>query len=125
VIQPGALVDVILTEPVIQGAKYWLSARGLRYSISQVFTYTGVPDTPSGSPNMGYYTLKFFSKWAVYDSPESGTAGWLSAQVNAKEGLGDAGHNQSAERNIGSLTNPSGTFSDRNGLRVPELAWQQ
>ena len=125
VIQPGALVDVILTEPVIQGAKYWLSARGLRYSISQVFTYTGVPDTPAGSPNMGYYTLKFFSKWAVYDSPESGTAGWLSAQINAKEGLGGAGHNQSAERNIGSLTNPSGTFSDRNGLRVPELAWQQ
>ena len=123
--QPGALVDVVPAEPLLQGAKYWLSARGLRYSISQVFTYTGVPDTPSGSPNMGYYTLKFYSKWAVYDSPDSGTAGWLSAQVNAKEGLGGAGVNQSAEKNIGSLTNPTGTFASRNGARVPELAWQQ
>ena len=125
VIQPGALVDVVLTESVVQGAKYWPSARGLRYSISQVFTYTGVPDTPSGSPNMGYYTMKFLAKWAVYDSPDSGTAGWLSSQVNAKEGLGGAGHNQSAEFNIGSLTNPTGVFAGRNGARVPELAWQQ
>jgi porin len=125
VIQPGALVDVVPAEPLIQGAKYWLGARGLRYSISQVFTYAGVPDTPSGSPNMGYYTLKLFAKWAVYDSPASGTAGWLSAQVNAKEGLGGAGANQSAAANIGSLTNPSGVFSNRNGFRVPELAWQQ
>jgi porin len=124
-LQPGALVDVVPAEPPLQGAKYWLGARGLRYSIDQIFTYTGVPDTPSGSPNMGYYTLKLFAKWAVYDSPESGTAGWLSAQVNAKEGLGGAGRNQSAEQNIRSLTNPTGTFSNRNGARVPELAWQQ
>jgi hypothetical protein len=124
-IQPGALIDVVPAEPLIQGAKYWLGARGLRYSIDQVFTYTGVPDTPSGSPNMGYYTFTLHAKWAVYDSPASGTAGWLSAQVSAKEGLGGAGRNQSAEGNIGTLTNPTGTFSSRNGLRVPELAWQQ
>ncbi len=124
-IAPGPLIDVAPAEIEIQGAKYWLGTRGLRYSASQVFTYTGVPDTPSGSPNMGYYTLKFFAKWAVYESPASGTAGWLSAQVNAKEGLGGAGANQSAQENIGSLTNPTGIFSSRNGLRVPELAWQQ
>ena len=57
-IQPGPLLDVAPAEGLVQGAKYWLGARGLRYSISQVFTYTGVPDTPSGSPNMGYYTAE-------------------------------------------------------------------
>ena len=124
-VQPGALADVAPAESLVQGAKYWLGARGFRYSLSQTFTYTGVPDTPAGSPNMGYYTLKLLAKWAVYDSPASGTAGWLSAEVSAKEGLGGAGANQSAAANIGSLTSPTGVFSVHNGLRVPELAWQQ
>lgn len=124
-VQPGALADVAPAESLVQGAKYWLGARGLRYSISQVFTYTGVPDTPSGSPNIGYYTVKFFAKWAVYESPATGTAGWLSAEVSDKQGLGGAGVNQSAASNIGSLTSPTGVFSSRNGFRVPELAWQQ
>src|SRR5262245_55815322 len=124
-IHPGALVDIMPMEPYVQGAKYWLGARGFRYQLDQTFTYTGVPDTPSGSPNMGYYTMKFYAKWAVYVDPVRGTAGWLSAGINAKEGLGGAGVNQSAEGNIGSLTNPSGTFSSRNGFRIPELAWQQ
>ena len=55
----------------------------------------------------------------------SGTAGELSAEISAKEGLGGAGVNQSAKGNIGSLTNPTGVFSHRNGFRVPELAWQE
>ncbi len=125
VIRPGPLVDIMPTEPYVQGAKYWLGARGLRFTLDQTLTYSGVPDTPSGSPNMGYYTLKFFAKWAVYTDPAGGTAGWLSAQINAKEGLGGAGVNQSAKQNIGSLTDPTGIFSSRNGVRVPELAWQQ
>ena len=124
-IEPGALVDIVPAEKEIQAAKYWLGARGLRYGLSQAFTYTGVPDTPSGSPNMGYYTLKLVAKWAVYEAPPTGTAGWLSAEIEAKEGLGGAGRNQSAEGNIGSLTNPTGTFASHNGFRVPELAWQQ
>ncbi len=124
-IRPGPLVDLMPLEPWVQGAKYWLGARGLRYTVDQTFTYTGVPDTPSGSPNLGYYTLKLYAKWAVYVSPESGTAGWLSTQINAKEGLGGAGKNQGAQGNIGMLTDPQGTISKRNGFRVPELAWQQ
>ena len=124
-IRPGPLFDVTPLEPLVQGLKYRLGAHGFRYTVDQTFTYTGVPDTPSGSPNMGYYTLKFLTKWAVYTSPDSGTAGWLSAQVNAKEGLGGAGANQGAAGNIGMLTDPQGTISKRNGFRVPELAWQQ
>jgi porin len=124
-IRPGPLVDIMPAEAWVQGAKYWLGARGLRYTIDQTFTYTGVPDTPSGSPNMGYYTLKAFAKWAAYADPIHGTAGWLSIAVNAKEGIGGAGKNQDAETNIGMLTQPQGTISNRNGFRVPELAWQQ
>jgi porin len=124
-IKPGPLVDIMPLEPWVQGAKYWLSSHGLRYALDQTFTYTGVPDTPTGSPNMGYYTFKWFAKWAAYVDPEHGTAGWLSAEVNAKEGLGGAGVNQTAKSNVGMLTQPQGTVSSINGFRVPELAWQQ
>jgi hypothetical protein len=124
-IRPGPLLNIQPMESWVQGAKYWLGARGLRYGVDQTFTYSGVPDTPSGSPNMGYYTLKLFAKWATYVDPARGTAGWLSAQVNAKEGLGGAGKNQSVADNVGTLSDPQGTISSRNGFRVPELAWQQ
>ncbi len=124
-IRPGPLVDVMPNEPYVQAAKYFLGAHGLRYALDQTFTYTGVPDTPAGSPNLGYYTLKLFAKGAIYTDPENGSAGWLSTQINAKEGLGGAGANQGAEGNIGMLTDPQGTISKRNGFRVPELAWQQ
>jgi hypothetical protein len=124
-IQPGPLLDVMPAEPWIQGAKYWLGARGLRYQLEQDFLYTGVPDTTSGSPNIGHYFFKFFGKWAAYVDPAAGTAGWLGAQVDAQEGLGGAGKNQSAQGNLRTLTSPDGLTSSHRGFRVPELSWQQ
>jgi porin len=123
--KPGPLIDVSPLEPFVQAAKYWLGSHGFRYVVDQTFTYTGVPDTPSGSPNMGYYTLKGFTKWAVYEDPIAGTAGWLSVELEAKEGLGGAGANQNAKTNIGMLTQPQGTISSHTGIRIPEIAWQQ
>jgi hypothetical protein len=122
--KPGFLVDAMPFEPLVQGAKYWLGAHGFRYQLEQDFVYTAVPDTPSGSPNLGHYSMKFFSKWAAYADPAAGTAGWLSAEIGVKEGLGGAGANQTAQQNIGSLTDPDGITGKR-GFRVPELAWQQ
>jgi porin len=124
-IKPGPLIDIAPLESIVQGAKYWLGSYGLRYAFDQTITYTGVPDTPTGSPSLGYYTFKGFAKWAVYVDPASGTAGWLSAELEAKEGLGTAGANQNAKTNVGMLTQPQGTIASRNGFRIPELAWQQ
>jgi len=39
--------------------------------------------------------------------------------------LGAAGDTQSAARNLGSVTDPTGIWSSVNGFRIPELAWQQ
>ena len=61
-----------------------------------------------GLAQHGLLPAKLFAKWAVYDSPASGAAGWLSAEVSIKEGLGGAGANQSAQANLGSLTNTTG-----------------
>ncbi len=45
--------------------------------------------------------------------------------MDDKSGLGYAGQNQDARRNLGTVTDPTGIWSSVNGVRVPELAWGQ
>ena len=42
-----------------------------------------------------------------------------------KTGFGGAAENQDARHNLGSATDPTSIWSSINGLRIPELAWQQ
>ena len=124
-IKPGPLIPSTPLDVVAQQGKYWISEAGLYYSLQQTFTWVSMTDVMHGDNNLGYYTMSFHSKWAVFDDPASGTAGWISAKINAKTGLGDAGDTQSAARNLGSITDPTGIWSKVNGVRMPELAWQQ
>jgi porin len=121
----GALISVMPVEPLVQGAKYKLSDVGLRYDLKQTFTWANLTDVMKGDNNLGFYTFDFQGKWAVYDSHASGTAGWISTQIEAKSGLGAAGQKQDARHNLGSVTDPTGIWSSVDGLRIPELAWQQ
>ena len=124
-IKPGPLIPSTPLDVAAQQGKYWISEAGLRYSLQQTFTWVSMTDVMQGDNTLGYYTMSFQAKWAVFDAPASGTAGWLSTKINAKTGLGDAGDTQSAARNLGSITDPTGIWSSVNGLRIPELAWQQ
>ncbi len=124
-IRPGALTPFFPLEPVVQKGKYWLAEQGLRYSLEQSFTGVGMSDVVQGSKSLGFYTLDLKAKWAIFEVPRSGTAGWISAQVEAKTGLGSAGAEQSAKSNLGTVTDPTGIWSSVNGFRIPELAWQQ
>jgi porin len=124
-IAPGALVSFFPLEPIVQEGKYRLSEIGLRYTLDQVLTGSGISDPMSGASGFAYYDLKSQSKWTVFDDPAAGTAGWISAQINAKAGLNAAGKTQGAAGNLGTLTDPTGVTSSRNGFRIPELAWQQ
>src|SRR5262249_15124151 len=67
----------------------------------------------------------FQAKWAIFDAPHAGTAGWISTQIEGNLGLGDNGRTQDAGLNLGSATDPTGTWFNRNGFWIPELAWQQ
>ena len=81
----------------MQGAKTWSSRHGLRYSLQQAFTYSGMTDVMRGDNNLGNYNL---------DLPPSGrcsicvatggTAGWISAQIEYQAALG--GGRTAAER---------------------------
>ena len=124
-IKPGPLIPTTPLDAVVQHGKYWISEAGLRYSLQQSFTGVSLTDVMEGANTLGFYTFKFAGKWAVFDAPSGGTAGWISAQVNAKTGLGAAGKTQNARLNLGSATDPTGIWSDVNGFRIPELAWQQ
>jgi len=47
-VRQGSLIDVAPLEPEVQGAKYWLSGHGLRYTLQQTFTYAGMSDVAQG-----------------------------------------------------------------------------
>ena len=124
-VRPGALIPFAPLEPEVQGAKYWLSEYGLRYSLQQTYTYVSMSDVKKGDHTLSYYTFDYKAKWAVFNAPGAGNAGWITTQVEAKSGLSSAGENQSAKSNLGTVTDPTGIWSSHNGWRVPELGWQQ
>jgi hypothetical protein len=124
-LRPGALWSFVPLDALVQGGKYWLGEHGLRYSLEQGFTGVGMSEVKEGSRSLGFYTFDLKAKWAVLDSPGEGTAGWISTQVEAKSGFGGAGTTQSPASNLGTLTEANDDWSSVNGVRVPELAWQQ
>jgi porin len=124
-LRPGALFNFVPLEAPVLDAKYWLSQYGLRYSLEQTFTYVNMTDVKKGDNNLDYYTFDLKTKWAVFDAPAAGTAGWVSAQIEAKTGLGIGEEKESAKSNLGTLTDPTGIWSSVNGVRVPEFAWQE
>jgi hypothetical protein len=123
--RPGPLFPAYPLEPYVQGPKYWLSEYGLDYSLQQTLTFVNMTGVRQGDNTLGYYTLDLKAAWAIYDSPATGTAGWLRTQLGDKSGLGYAGQEQDARRNLGTITDPTGIWSSVNGVRVPELAWGQ
>jgi hypothetical protein len=125
VARPGPLIPDYPLEPVVQGIKYRLSEYGLRYSLQQTLNYVSLTDVKKGENILTYYTLNYKAKWAVYSSAGADNAGWVTTQVGAKTGLGPNGGTQDARSNLGTTTDPTGIWSSVNGVRVPELAWQQ
>jgi carbohydrate-selective porin OprB len=124
-IRPGSLFFLTPLEGPLQGGKYRLSEYGFRYSLEQTLTFVSMTDVKQGDSDLAYYTFNLKSKWAMFNAPDDGTAGWISSQVEAKTGLDSAGNTQSAKSNLGTVTDPTGIWSGVNGFRVPELAWQQ
>jgi hypothetical protein len=124
-IRPGALFFFVPLEGPVQGGKYWLSEFGFRYSLVQTITYVGMSGVKQGDSDLGYYSLNFKAKWNIYNASTDGNAGWISSQIEDKNGFNSASGTQSAKSNLGTVTDPTGIWSDVNGVRVPELAWQQ
>jgi len=67
VARPGPLIDVFPFESLAQGSKTWSSERGLRYSLAQTFTYSGMTDVLEGANNLGNYNLDLAAKWTLFD----------------------------------------------------------
>jgi porin len=123
--RPGSLFYFAPLEAPVQGAKYLLSDYGFRYSLQQTLTYVSMTHLKQGADNLSYHTFDLKSKWAVFNAPDAGTAGWITTQVQAKNSFEGNGRTQDAKDNLGTLTDPSGIWSSVNGVRIPELAWQQ
>lgn len=124
-VQPGSVFPADPFSRWAQAGKYWLSDLGLRGNFYQSLTLVGMPDTISGESSLQYYAATFLGKWAVYESPQGGPAGWLSTEVDVQLGLSPASRSQSPQENLGTLVNPQANVSGPNGIWMSELAWQQ
>ncbi|MBN9693018.1 MAG: carbohydrate porin [Verrucomicrobia bacterium] len=121
---PGPLIDSTPLDVWVQTVKYDLSAYGLKYSLQQTLTFLNMTGETHGEGTLGFYTFKWAGNWTVYSSSGGEEAGWLTWEMEVKNGFG-AGRSQSAKKNLGTLTNPSNVWSGRNGFELPQLAWQQ
>ena len=124
-IQPGGFFSTDPLSQMAQAGKYWLSGLGLRESFYQSLTTVRMSDTASGSSTLQYYAADFLGKWAVFEVPDGGPAGWLSTEVNVQLGLSPASRTQSPQGNLGAVVNPQANVFGPNGLWMSELAWQQ
>src|SRR6516225_8325036 len=79
-VRPGAMFHYAPFDPWVQEAKYALSDFGLRYSLQQTLTYVSMTDVKQGDNTLAFYTFDLKSKWAIFNAPSAGTAGWLSSQ---------------------------------------------
>jgi porin len=124
-VRPGPLLRLAPLESWVQQGKYRLGEGGFRYSLSQAIVYGAMGGATTGATSLGFYGFDLVAKWAIYGDRSAGTAGWISAQIEAKSGLGTAGSQESAQTSLKTLTSPMGAWSGREGFRIPELAWQQ
>ena len=86
--------------------KYWLSEYGFRYSLQQTITFVSMTGVKKGDSDLGYYTLDLKAKWNIYNAPTDGNAGWISSQVEDKNGFDSNSSTQSAKSNLGTVTDP-------------------
>jgi porin len=124
-ILPDPLFFFVPLEGLVQGGKYRLSEQGFRYSWQQSVTFVNLAGTQQGESDLEYYSFDFKAKWNIYNAPANGNAGWISSEVQDKNGFNAASRTQDAQSNLGTVTDPTGIVSDENGLKLPELAWQQ
>lgn len=124
-IRPDPLVPGLPWDDLMQGIKYDLSQYGLRYALEQTLTFVSMTDVKQGSNTLAFYTFDFPAKWAVYSTAGGESAGWISSQIEAKTGFNTQANSESAQKNVGTLTDPTSIWSKINGVRIPELAWQQ
>ena len=121
---PGPLIESTPLDEWVQTVKYDLSAFGLKYSLQQTLTFLNMTGETQGEGSLGFYTFKWAGNWTVYSSSGGEEAGWLTWEMEVKNGFG-SGRSQSARKNLGTLTNPANLWSGRNGFELPQLAWQQ
>lgn len=123
-LQTGSLLPLDPLSKVVQDAKFRLSDIGLRYSLEQTVTSASLGNIKQGESALSFYTFDLNAKWVLFDAPGFG-AGGITGHFEIMSALGNAAETQSAATNLGSLTNPTGTWSSDEGIRIPELAWQQ
>lgn len=125
-LQPGALLQDDPISRWAQHVKEQLANFGFSYQLQHALGYATRPDDIlSGAEHVGYSSFELYAKQSVFHVPDSGTAGWLSFELDGGTGLGTSQRRTNPAAVLGSLVDPGGILSPVNGVYLSELAWQQ
>ena len=125
-LQPGALLQDGPISHGIQHAKDRLADFGFSYQLQHTVGYaTRLNDTLPDSQHVGYSSFELYAKQSVFQVPDSGTAGWISLELDGGAGLGTNRRRSNPAAVLGSLVDPVGILSPVRGVFLSELAWQQ
>ena len=123
-LRPGPLFAFVPLESVAQGGKYWLAEQGLRYTLEQSFSGIGMSDVKEGSQSLGFYSLTSRRNGPCSKRPAPALLDG-SAPRSRPRAASVVAATPSPRSNFGTLTEANDDWSSVNGVRVPELAWQQ
>ena len=125
-LQPGALLQDGPISHGIQHAKDRLADFGFSYQLQHTLGYaTRLNDTLPDSQHVGYSSFELYAKQSVFQVPDSGTAGWISFELDGGTSLGTKRRRANPAAVLGSLVDPVGMLSPVRGVFLSELAWQQ
>ena len=115
-LRPGALFFFVPLEGVVQGGKYWLSDYGFRYSLQQTITYVSMTRREERGQQSGILhprsqvEVDHFRRRPT-PAPPAGSA----PRFRPRPALIPPAATQSAKSNLGTVTDPTGIWSDVNG----------
>ncbi len=122
-IQPCDVVPHDAISTTAQHIKSRLSRIGMQYSLTLSANYTGInPHSRGGRNDFGATNNSFSGTWHLLKKSDNSQGLFLSIEADWGHGFNFNENRSSAQKTIGSLSNPQGSLRGGNGVFIPHLA---
>ena len=122
-VEPGALVD---DDPLSTGAqkiKSALSRYGLQYDLTASYNYTAIHPKPHHHRSeFSSFNWMLSGTWFLAKDCDNSQGVFLTFEADWGTGTNFSERRSSAQRSLGTLTNPQGSLRGGNGVTLPQLA---
>ena len=121
--EPCAIIGEDALSTSAQRVKTALSRYGLQYNVTLSANYTGLPQRYRGQRRDFWATNNVANfTWFLLKDCDNTQGLFLSVEMDWGQGIGFSERSKSAQRSIGSLSNPQGSIRGGHGVFIPNLA---